>query len=179
MSRLRGMLNERELAFCVGVAKHGNKSKAAKDAGYAFSNAQTSRLMRNPLIVAEIARLRMAAQKQRERDQKVTVARVTKELAAVAFSNLADLVDEHGKLRPLADLPEDAQRAIASLAHDGKLTMHSKLTALRMLMDHLGMDAPRRAELSGPEGAPIKVEGVEGMSRAELEARFRELTEKK
>lgn len=179
-------LSEQEMAFCSGAARHGNLTGAARDAGYAYPNKMGAKLMARPLIAAEVERQRVALQKQRDKDMAVTVKRVTRELAALAFSNLADVVevDDKGvaKVRSLGRLPETVQRAVANVSvQNGKVSvqLHSKTQALRMLMDHLGMDAAARIEHSGPDGAPIKVEGVEGMSRAELEQRFRELTEKK
>jgi hypothetical protein len=52
--------------------------------------------------------------------------------------------------------------------------MHSKTSTLRMLMDHLGMDAPKKTE----QGAPGDFADYEQMTQAELEARARKALEK-
>lgn len=45
----------------------------------------------------------------------VTEGRILEELAAIAFLDIRDIVDEDGSLRPISQIPEQARRAIAGI----------------------------------------------------------------
>jgi len=51
-------LTEQQRLFCAGVAKHGNLTRAADEAGYATPNVESQRLVKKPHVAAEIERLR-------------------------------------------------------------------------------------------------------------------------
>jgi hypothetical protein len=55
---VRRRLTNQEQEFCAGVARHGNETKAARDAGYAYPNKAAYKLTQKQMVAAEIARLR-------------------------------------------------------------------------------------------------------------------------
>jgi phage terminase small subunit len=79
--------------------------------------------------------------------------RALREAAGLAYSNIQDLVDEHGNLKPIQQLPRHVAATIASIevvkknlaAGDGqtdtvhKLKMWDKPKNLEMLFKHLGL----------------------------------------
>jgi len=178
-------LTPRQALFVAEYLKDLNATQAALRAGYSESTAraQGSRLLVNADIQAAID----AGKAKRAKRVEVTQDRVVREIAAIAFSNIADVLDVDGQgevsVRQLSQLTQRQQRAIESItqvkseklsADSGVLEtvrltvkMHSKTTALRMLMDHIGMDAPKRMEHTGKDGEPIEFKGVS----------FRELVE--
>jgi phage terminase small subunit len=108
-------LSEKERRFVdayMGDAA-GNATRAAELAGYSVKSARRigTRLSSKAHIKSEIGQFRdKAAQKT-----GVTVERVIGELARIGFSDMRDLVDETGRLKPLHELSEDAARALAGV----------------------------------------------------------------
>lgn len=159
-------LNEKQARFAKEYLVDLNATQAAIRAGYSEKTAkmQGSRLMTNDDVSAEVQRL-IASREQRT---EITADRVVKELAHIAFSDITEIVSGGAGavlyVQELSSLPEHVRRCIAEVSEtqgpDGsgtlKVKLHSKVQALRMLMDHLGMDAPKR--LAGEDGGPIKVE---------------------
>ena len=99
---------------------------------------------------------------------QVTTERIIRELAYSAFYNPTNCFHNDGKLKNLDEIPEPAQRSIASLAvsetedDDGrrviskKITFNSKLKALETLARiRRLMDPPNSANT---EAQPIKLE---------------------
>ena len=93
--------------------------------------------------------------------------RALREAARVAYSNIQDLFDEHGQLRPMKDWPPDVAPVVASVKvaranldkGDGKfddvveIKLWDKLKALEMLFKKLGL-LMEKVEHSG--GVAIK-----------------------
>lgn len=159
-------LPDKHKRFVEEYLKDLNAAKAAERAGYSkrTARAQGSRLLTH----ADVSEAIEKGKARRAKRVGITQDRVLFELASIAFANLADVmdVDEDGNVsvRRLDTLRPRDQRAIESiqqtkserLSPDGgeplqtvqlKVKMHSKVTALRMLMDHLGMDAPKKGEV--------------------------------
>lgn len=90
-----------------------NGSEAAKRAGYAPRSAGVTacRLLKDPKILAEINK-RGAEQSQR---LGITADRVMQEYERLALLDPLDLFNADGTMKSLADMPEDARRAIAGL----------------------------------------------------------------
>jgi len=159
-------LNEKQARFAREYLVDLNATQAAIRAGYSEKTAhvQGSRLLTNAEVTAEVQRL-MAKREQRT---EVTADRVVKELAHIAFSDITEIVSGGAGavlyVQELSSLPEHVRRCIAEVsevqsAEGGgqlKVKLHSKVQALRMLMDHLGMDAPKK--VAGADGGPLQVE---------------------
>jgi phage terminase small subunit len=155
-----------------------NATQAAVRAGYSkrTARAQGCELLTHPDIKAAIA----AHQAKREKRTEITQDRVLREIASIAFANIADVleVDAAGevKVKNLKSLRLRDQRAIESVKQvkservgpdSGlletvrlELKMHSKTTALQMLVKHLGMDAPSKVVHSGSVSTMSRDEAV-------------------
>ncbi len=162
-----------------------NATEAAKRAGYTENTArqQGSRLLNMPHIAAAVH----AGQQSKLEKLDVTVDQVLSELRAIAFADPRDCFSvKDGVVRVLSldEMSPAARRAIGEITQtttessvDGErvtekvrtsIKHHSKVQALRMLMDHLGMDAPKRNEHTGPNGAPIQVRSMKDVPTSEL-----------
>ncbi len=141
-------LSDKHERFCQEYLVDLNATAAASRAGYKEPNKQGPRLLVNVGIAARIEEL-LAARSERT---EITADRVLREIANVAFYNLAEisaLRDQLGERIPIngpADLtllPEALQRAVIGWSWDknGRFTIKfaDKLAALDMLGKHLGM----------------------------------------
>lgn len=150
-----------------------NATRAAVRAGYAPASArqQGSDLMSRPAIAEAIA-VELQARATRV---GVTAEKVLKELAYVAFSDILNVIESaHGEemvLRDLKTLPDAARRTIESIQVKSlpgggvsrTVKLHSKTTALKMLLDHLGLSAPIKIAPTNTAG-----EDLSGASMADL-----------
>jgi phage terminase small subunit len=114
------MLNERQLRFARAYTLEANATKAAIAAGYSKKTAysQGQRLLKNVEVKGWIeSKLAEQAEKY-----EVTLDRITRELALVAFANMQDYttVVEAGKHLDLdlSDLTRDQFAAIQEIAVD-------------------------------------------------------------
>ncbi len=91
----------------------GNLTKAAELAGYSVKSAARIgyRLSKKVHVQSEIGQ----RQDKASANTGVTAERVIAELARIGFSDIRDLVDETGRLKPLQDLSEDAARSLAGV----------------------------------------------------------------
>ena len=135
-----------------------NGAAAARRAGFSVRSAerQAVELLNKTHVAAAIA----LAMDERARRCGIKADRVLKELARIAFADIGDVFDERGRLRPAAEIPEDARRAVASLetvtrfggrGEDGEQTgvtcrvrLFDKVAALALLCRHLGLLQVRR-----------------------------------
>jgi phage terminase small subunit len=111
-------------------------------AGYKTASVQVGRLLAKPSIGEEIR----AAQADQRRRFNVTAAKVIRKWCELAFSDIGDVIDltvpRNPKLKPRADIPAEARRAIQSVAktRDGvRVKMADQVAALRALSAHLGL----------------------------------------
>jgi phage terminase small subunit len=147
-------LSPRHERFVLEYLKDANATQAYVRAGYSPRGAQpsASKLLRRPDIEAAIA----AGRQRLVETLEVSVERLAREYAKIAFANVADYVstDEQGGLRVDLDKASDAQRAgILEL----KLSNHrnpeqrqvtlklGKLQALAALTKHVGLFAKKAA----------------------------------
>lgn len=119
-----------------------------------------------PEVNAAIEELRAEAVE----DAGVTLARVLKETARVAFANLRELFDAQGALLPIDEWPEDAARAVVGIdfealfegrgedrhetGHIVKVKTAPKVEALRLLGQYLKAWTEKH-ELTGKDGLPL------------------------
>jgi phage terminase small subunit len=118
----------------------GNGTAAAIRAGYSPNTSQeiASRLLKNSLIKFMIE----VAENKRLKRLEITADRIKKELAKVAFANMADFADwgpRSVKLKDSSKLSREDTAAISEVYQKtGKMTergikLHSKVSALELL----------------------------------------------
>ena len=158
--RRNGVLNARQQKFVLEYQIDQVATQAATRAGYSAGTAhvQGSRLLSNVKVREAIAKTQAKAAGNAE----VTIERVLKEYARIAFLDPRDFYDADGRLLNIKDMPEDAARAIAGLEEeviygsdsDGgkvdigrlkKIRLTGKIPALEGLARHLGMFTDDRA----------------------------------
>lgn len=140
------MLNEQQQRFVAEYLKDLNATKAAERAGYSKKGAGQSahKLLKNTEIRALIDK----AQQKRLDAAELSAARTLEEMRRLAFSNVQDLFDEQGELRPIHTLTREQAACIASLeiimknatAGDGKIdrVMKIKVWDKPKVMEMLG-----------------------------------------
>lgn len=160
-------LTDRQRVFVQEYLLDLNAHKAAIRAGYSVATAknQGSRLLSNVYISAAVH----VAQTQRSKRTGVTADRVLTELALIAFSDITDVVSVTGgelTIRDMEPLPRRVKRAIESMSEKPgehgtarSVKMHSKLAALKLLSDHLGLSAETvsKVRIAGEDGGPVEV----------------------
>lgn len=173
-------MNARQARFIAEYCKDLNATQAAIRAGYSAKTAgsQGEALLKKPEIAAAVAE---KTQQQLERAD-LSAARTLEEMRRVAFSNIQDLFDEDGNLKPLHTLTREQAACIASLevvmknatAGDGKIDRVLKLKI---------WDKPRVLEMLGKHFAllteRVKLEGDDALIEALLEGRQRAAQKKK
>lgn len=152
------MLTPRQETFAVGLAKGLTQSDAYRKAYPASlkwrENAvwvQASALAANREVSIRVSELTAKAAARNE----VTVERVLKELARLAFFDIRKLVDDEGRPVPIQQLDEDSARAVvgldvAAVGNEAmgvgqvlKVKMADKRAALEALGKHLKMFTDR------------------------------------
>lgn len=106
--------DDRHEVFASAVVKHlGNRTKAAKEAGYSARTAysQGSRLMRHPGVCRMVA---AKAQKAVE-NLDCSAERILKELTRIAFFDGRTIYAKDGTLKPLHKLSDEAAAVIAAV----------------------------------------------------------------
>lgn len=157
-----------------------NGKQAAIRAGYSAKTAEATaaRLLRNVKVQAEISR----RQKDLQRRTEVTQDRVVKELARIAFANIADYLHVETQTRTkddgtevtyqivmlseTEDLSVDQRAALANVkqsVNGVEIKLHDKIKALELLGRHIGMFNDKLS-LSGADGGPLtfRWEGKDG-----------------
>lgn len=167
MKQNRKKLNDRQKKFCDEYLIDLNATQAAIRAGYTdkYANTNANKLLQNTTIAEYISK----RQKDREKRTEITQDMVLREIANIAFSNIADYVkvvekeaqfefegkmiplyDEEGKpikyrtVEPvLTDELTDEQRKALAIIQKGRdgfiIKTYDKLAALEKLGKHLGM----------------------------------------
>jgi len=163
-------LTPRQKRFVQEYLVDLNATQAAIRAGYSQKGAETrgSELLRNRKVAAAV---RVAKEKREERTE-VTADKIVRELAQIAFNDMANYltIDEDGVPRlDFSRMPEGATKDIQELTQDihvegrgdeaepvkrTRFKLYSRLDALKKLLDHV---APPRAsmELTGKDGGPL------------------------
>jgi phage terminase small subunit len=158
-SSKRRTLTPKQAAFVREYLVDHNATRAAIRAGYSEATATTSgpRLLENVGIRLEIEQ---ATAKQAAK-VGIKAEEILAELKRLAFSDLGDIFDKTGALKPLHEIPADARRAIAgvevvqrSMGEDEepevvrKVKLWDKTKSLELLGKHLGLYL-ERVEHSG------------------------------
>lgn len=141
--RVDDVLDDQQRQFCREFLVDCNPKKAAQRCG--AGSGWGIRQLENPLVCAEIARLRQSLIERAE----VTVESIVEELAKIGFANAGDFFDwGPGGVRVLdkTDLTPAQTAAVAEVSEtrtkEGgtiRVKLHDKPAALTQLGRHLGM----------------------------------------
>ena len=150
-------LKGRAQLFVSEYLKDLNGTQAAIRAGYSPHSARriATRLLSNADISAAIRE----AQDQILKENHVTVSRIVRELALIAFFDPASLFDENGSLLPINELPPEIRHGLAAVEiieyanGTRRLRFAGKLASLLALCKHMGMFTDR---IGGDPGFPVE-----------------------
>ncbi len=107
---LRVALSHKHKVFIDQYMIDFNGSRAAREAGYSSSSSAWELLRNNEVRAAIEERLL-----ERHRRNALTVEKIELMLRNMAEVEPLDIWDEHGKIRPLPDMPPQARQAIKSI----------------------------------------------------------------
>lgn len=150
-----------------------NGTQAAIRAGYSEKTAGS--IANTLLMKVEIQEAVAARREALSKKTEVTIERVIREYARVAFVDIRKLYDENGYLLSVNDIDDDSAGAIASIEseqlyefEDGekkpigltkKIRFTDKVRALDSLAKHLGMFIDK-TEITGKDGGPVDTRGT-------------------
>jgi phage terminase small subunit len=164
------------VGFYLGPAK-GNATKAAEMAGYSKKTAYAigAENLKKPQIADAIAE----RQEKLAAELELTQETIARELALIGFSNMLDYIRVSAEGDPYVDLSELTREQAAALTEatvddylEGRgdearevrrvrIKLGDKRHALMDLARLLGLEAPKRHELTGAGGGPIEVSETE------------------
>ena len=164
------------VGFYLGTAK-GNATRAAELAGYSENTAAAIGFenLRKPKIAAAIGRRQAAIAEK----LAITQERIARELELLGFSNKLDYLRISGRGEPFVDLSELSREQAAALSEatiedyvEGrgddardvrrvKIKLSDKRHALTSLARLLGLEEPKRTELTGKDGGPIVTSSID------------------
>lgn len=126
-------LRTKHFRFAQAYVTCDNGKQAAIEAGYPEKSAGwvAHDLLRSPRIVAEINRLRRDAIERTD----ITLDRILREVAAVAFFDPRRLYDSSGRKLSPRELDDATARAL-ELSANGQFKAASKIKALELLGQH-------------------------------------------
>lgn len=158
---------------------HGDKSAAYRSA-YNCAKMKNNtihrkalELFRHPKVAACLRLIRQAQSAKLD----ISENRILAEMAAIGFSNAANLFDEHGCPKNIADMDIPTQRAIKKVttkryiertgAGDNDyeeveiqtIELHPKLPALQKIAEIKGMTAPDDKNLQRPVEVTVNIDG--------------------
>lgn len=134
-----------------------------------FSTRSIAKWLRD----AKVAKVRELLDEIAVEDMDLTQRRILAEYAKLAFSDIRKAFDDHGKLNPPADWPDEFAGAVASIDTQErrilddkgnetseferviKLKFHDKRTALDFLASFRKMTGAKRIEVTGKDGTPL------------------------
>lgn len=135
-------LSPKHARFVAEYLKDFNGRQAAIRSGYSRKGAEVlaSRLLRKANVAAALESAKAKAVQKAE----LTAARVLEEIRRLAFSDIRDIFDAKGRLRPVHEWPEEVASAIAAVeVQNGrwltKVKRWDKPRALELLAKHFGL----------------------------------------
>jgi phage terminase small subunit len=164
-------LNPKQRRFVAEYLVDLNATQAAIRAGYAKKNADVT----GPRLLGNVGVSKAVAEGIEKRQERLEVKAddVLRELLRIAMADLGKAYDEHGRLRPIHDIPADTRRAMAGVKvfeeFEGRgedrvqvgevreVRFWDKNKALELLGKHLKLFV-ERMEHTGKDGGPIKTE---------------------
>lgn len=173
--------------FVREYVKDFNATRAIIRAGYTGSDAKQRAylLKKEPWVQNQIERF---AAKISD-DTVATAKHVLEQASAIATSDLRDLFDDEGQVKPLAEIPPNLAKAISSIditertSRTGEVEVRKKIrlwdknTALTTMAKLLNMvaDTTVRHEVSGTVVHEVTRQQLDSMSTEELEARRQQI----
>ncbi len=170
-------LTAKQEKFAEGVVRHGNLTKAAREAGYSDPNMQGSRLLTNTDIRERIERRR----EQAMREAKVHTDEIIGLLVAHMRGDITYLLDENGEL----DLKMATEAGVSHLIKEltvktdpvlGHVTsrtvkIHDSQAAARALCEVFGLKQEPRPNAASDANMKAEIEKslVRIMERAKIE----------
>jgi len=165
-------LTARVRRFIIEYLKDCNGAQAAIRAGYSPAGARVtaSRLLANVSIATAIH----DAQDEILKETQISVARIARELALIAFFDPASILDDSGHLLPISELPPEIRRGLPAVqfieSANGarKISFGGKLNALIALGKHMAMftnrigDDPTDLPPFDPEAALAEEDEADG-----------------
>ena len=149
--------------FIAGMIEHGEKRRAAVEAGYSEKTAhvQATALLKRPKVVEALKNHAIETIEQ----GKLTADMVLAEIRRLAFSDVRSIFDENGNLKPVHKLTADQAACIAGLevvkknvtSGDGKVDnvikvkVWDKPKSLEMLAKHFALLTERIEHAGGIE----------------------------
>lgn len=151
-------LTEKQRRFCDEYLVDLNATRAYMAAYPATRKESTaaksaSRMLRNGKV-AEYIQQRI---EDRQKRTEITQDRVLRELAAIAFADVTDIVyyeGGHVKIKDTEDVPKDTRKAISGIKegqYGTEVKTYDRIRALELLGKHLGLFDPRKDELDRKE----------------------------
>lgn len=151
-------LTEKQRRFCEEYLIDLNATRAYLAAYPAVKKESTaaqagSRMLRN-VKVAEHIRERM---EDRQKRTEITQDRVLRELAAIAFADVTDIVSYNGGrvvIKPTEDVPRETRKIIAGIKegqYGTEVKTYDRIRALELLGKHLGMFDQKKDDLDRKE----------------------------
>jgi len=146
-------VQKRHDRFVREYLKDFNATQAAIRAGYSKKTgyAQGHRLLKDAEIQAKLARVL----ETRIEKEEISGGDVLRELKRIGLSDVGQAFDADGKLKPIAELPEDIRRSISGvevteefqgrgeererIGFTKKVKLWDKTKALEILCKHLGL----------------------------------------
>ena len=150
-------LTDKQIRFCEEYVIDWNGTRAAIAAGYSENSAKE--IACQNLTKVNIQEYIDKIKNDLSRLSGVTALRNINELAKIAYSNLAEMVDDEGTLKPFEELTEAEKASISELYPEvyssieggttvkRKLKLHSKIQAIDLLNKMLGFNAPEKKEV--------------------------------
>jgi hypothetical protein len=90
---------------------------------------------------------------------EVTMHRVQREAARIAFARFSDAYNADGSLKKPSEWDDDLAAAVCEYTHDKEgrptIRLHAKGPSLEMLVRLSNLGPPQRVELTGKDGAPL------------------------
>jgi len=161
-------LTPKQRRFVQEYLKDLNATKAATRAGYSAKTAEHIgyQLLQKTTVQEQIQK----AQEKIAAKSEKTVDDIVRELTRLAFSNMSEYVEFGGKkglvIKDISEMGEDAKRCVSEVSitkskGGGRLAfkLYDKVKALELLGRYLGAEKPRKHELTGKDGGPIKMAG--------------------
>jgi hypothetical protein len=139
--RARTKLTEQEQEFCYSVARHGNATKAARDAGFKHPNKHAYKLLERKVVSDEVARLRAIVA---SRADEATVA------SALEIREKFTWLMRHAESE---DTQLKAGMVLAKLVGMGDEFNHPGSVSLPSVVDTKGYTIMSRAELAAESKA--------------------------
>lgn len=169
-------LDAREARFVEEYLKDLDPKRAALGAGYSKTVAASKayQWVSNGKVKPHVFAAILRAQEKRSRRTEIDADWVLRRLADEATADLADILDEAGAVKPVADWPLIWRQGLVSgvdvheevvegqkVGQTVKIKLSDRIRRIELIGRHVDVGAFReRVELTGKDGGPVQVEEV-------------------